>query len=34
MRWAEHVARMGEEMYKKGLAAETRGKETTWNKQV
>ena len=29
MRWAGHVARMGEERGVKGLAGETRWKETT-----
>ena len=29
MRWAGHVARMGEERGRKGLGGETEGKETT-----
>ena len=30
MRWAGHVARMGEEREYKVLGGETGGKETTW----
>jgi hypothetical protein len=34
LRWAGHVARMGERRCIQGFSGETSGKETTWNTQA